>query len=118
MSGAEAGDCPHGEPHPSVCMECLEGAPRISNASSSEHTVAECRSCHAWVVWVITPKGKRMPLDAEPSVDGRFAFTGGTVDDGRGPVPSVVYNKGDTSTRPHFTSHYATCPEADSWRKS
>ena len=27
---------------------------------------AQCGSCHAPVVWAITEKGKRMPVDAEP----------------------------------------------------
>jgi hypothetical protein len=42
---------------------------------------AKCRSCGAEILWAVTPKGKRAPLNR----DG--------------------------------TSHFANCPQADSWRK-
>lgn len=42
---------------------------------------AQCRSCHAEVMWATTPAGKRAPLNR----DG--------------------------------TSHFATCPQANDWRK-
>lgn len=43
---------------------------------------AKCRSCAAAIWWVLTPKGKRMPVN--PATDD---------------------------------SHFATCPQANNWRK-
>jgi hypothetical protein len=45
-------------------------------------TSRRCRSCEALILWVKTPRGKRMPIDP----DGR--------------------------------SHFATCPQAASWRSA
>lgn len=54
----------------------------------TEDNEGECRSCGAPVIWCITKKGKKMPVDPPPG--------------------------GETAT----TSHFATCPESDTWRKS
>jgi hypothetical protein len=49
----------------------------------------KCRSCGAAIVWMVTSRGKQMPVDAQ------------TVG-----VPDV---------KP--VSHFATCPQAKKWRK-
>lgn len=74
-----------------------------------------CRSCSEEIEWVRTRSGKKMPLDAVPSDDGDFFML--MADDGtveghhvNGPVSPP-----DDAT--FHTSHFATCPEADSWRK-
>lgn len=46
-----------------------------------------CRSCGEPIIWCITAKGKKMPVD----------------------IP-----EGDEPT----TSHFATCPDAEQWRKT
>lgn len=43
--------------------------------------VSRCRSCDARIVWCVTPRGKRAPVN------------------------------------PDATSHFASCPDADRWRK-
>ena len=57
------------------------------------HTVTPttCASCRAPIAWVVTAKGKRMPVNwpARADADG--------------------VRRGE--------SHFATCPEADAWRK-
>lgn len=53
----------------------------------TEDNAAQCRSCGEHIVWCITAKGKKMPIDV-PVVEGE---------------PT--------------TSHFATCPDADKWRK-
>lgn len=63
---------------------------------------ATCRSCGAAIVWAVTAAGKRMPLDAKP--ERRL------VREGRQEPPLVVVT--DT-----YTSHFATCPNADQHRK-
>lgn len=52
----------------------------------TEDSTAECRSCHAPILWCVTARGKKMPVD--PPTD-------------------------DEPT----TSHFATCPEANQWRR-
>lgn len=52
----------------------------------TEDNRAECRSCGAPILWCVTARGKKMPVD----------------------VPAD-----DEPT----TSHFATCPNAQEWRK-
>ncbi len=49
--------------------------------------LAACKSCGEPIIWCITRKGKKMPVD---------------VPDDDGPT----------------TSHFATCKDADKWRKT
>lgn len=56
--------------------------------------VTNCRSCNERMVWLVTSKGKKMPVDAE------------TVE------------AGDEEFDPkRHTSHFATCPDAEKFRK-
>lgn len=48
---------------------------------------AQCKTCDAFMLWTVTPKGKRMPVNARPDAKG-------------------VY-----------TSHFATCEQASEHRK-
>lgn len=53
----------------------------------TEENQSECRSCGEVILWCVTAKGKKMPVDV-PDEPG---------------APT--------------TSHFATCPEAGQWRK-
>ena len=53
-----------------------------------EDNQSECRSCGEPIIWCITAIGKKMPVDV-PEDDA-----------------------------PTTTSHFATCKDADKWRKS
>lgn len=64
----------------------------------------QCRSCHATITWYeLVSSGKRMPFDGD----------------------EIVYVKTDTEGRRlvgHIDatinkSHFATCPEATTWRR-
>lgn len=70
--------------------------------------MAACRSCGAEVEWVVTEKGKRMPLDAG-EVEG-----GNIVIDGLGPTRVAKYVANGAGNR---VSHFATCPNAKEHRK-
>jgi hypothetical protein len=61
---------------------------------------SRCRSCRAEIVWVKTRAAKLMPLDAKP--EKRW-----------------VLGEGDQSARlvDTYVSHYASCPDAETWRK-
>ena len=74
-----------------------------------------CRSCHAPVYWVTTEKGKDMPLDRDPVPDGNIVIS---------PKGLAVYRKKSDVPQlpgieepPRYKSHFATCPDRDSWRK-
>jgi hypothetical protein len=65
--------------------------------------VSRCESCGAQIIWAVSKStGNRMPLDAEP-VNQRGLFV---IDNGYAIKP-----------RPVHKSHFATCPQAESWRQ-
>lgn len=69
-----------------------------------------CRSCGALVVWAVTATGRRMPVDAMPTPGGNIILRGG-------PTPLATVACKDAVPGPAHTSHFATCPQAVSWRK-
>lgn len=63
-------------------------------------SLESCRSCGKPIFWVESKNKTPMPLDARPLA----AFT---VDaEGKASITPAVYG-----------SHFATCPQADRWRK-
>ena len=64
----------------------------------------KCRSCGAEIIWIKTPEGKSMPLDAKP--EKRWVEN---VADGHG---VDYWGLEDT-----YVSHFATCPDAAKFRK-
>lgn len=82
--------------------------------------VSRCRSCRAAIVWAtVTASGKTMPVDASAHAEGTVRFVSGTATG-----PSVEVLGGDALLRargegaPLFRSHFATCPQAASHRRS
>lgn len=76
-------------------------------------TVSRCRSCGAEIVWVLTQKGHRMPIDPEPAPGGDIV-----VDDG---IASVVGGADLVDAvfegRALYLAHFATCPNAARHRR-
>jgi hypothetical protein len=70
-----------------------------------------CRSCGQKVQWVMTEKGRRMPVDLQPVYAGNIILK-----DRSGNVPLAIYVKPDPQFK-RYISHFATCPSADKWRK-
>lgn len=73
-----------------------------------------CRSCNAPILWAITPKGRRMPLDPEPTPEGNLRLT--PIPDrtplvGK-PLTGEDLEAAQASGEPLHTSHFATCPDA------
>lgn len=58
--------------------------------------MSACRSCGSEIKWMTTELGKNIPVDIE------------TVDD----LEAEVFDP-DT-----MTSHFATCPDSNKWRKN
>jgi len=79
----------------------------------------KCKSCGAKILWITTSNGRGMPVNADSLIPVR---PGGTksacvvTPDG-----NVVL--GDPTWRGHpeavlgYVSHFATCPDAEKWRK-
>lgn len=68
---------------------------------------ATCKSCSAPIEWAKSARtGKAMPLDLEPTAHGNLVVIDGVAH----PAPA------DTG-RERRTSHFATCPQATSWRQ-
>lgn len=76
--------------------------------------IQACRSCDAPIVWANTAGQKLMPVDAEPTEEGNVELTPGSL--GRGPTATVLTGP-SLFGGPRYTSHFATCPEADAWRQ-
>jgi hypothetical protein len=78
-----------------------------------ENAVARCRSCQAEIEWVLTERGKRMPVDIAPVDNGNLRVIGQAGDAGN-IVPVVSYVEVGDGDR---ISHFATCPQSDGWRR-
>ncbi len=68
--------------------------------------MARCRSCGAEVIWATTANDKPMPLDATPDPKGLFVVEGG------------VARRATAEDGYRYTSHFATCPQADQHRRA
>lgn len=64
---------------------------------------SKCKSCQADILWVITPKGERTPVDAKKTRVATLMDMGGTL-------------KIEEVHEGHVT-HWATCVSADQHRK-
>ena len=80
---------------------------------NTAHKIDACRSCGAKIIWTITAKGHRMPVDAERVNGGNIAL----APDPSGTPTSLVLHlqKGQTTTA--YRSHFVSCPPADQHRK-
>ncbi len=77
---------------------------------------ATCRSCGANVTWVVTHKGKRMPIDLIAREDGNLVID--VVVNG---VPTVRYvdpKQPSLEARERYVSHFVSCPDRTEWRRS
>lgn len=78
-----------------------------------------CRSCGARVCWVVTERGKKMPLNYVPverTESGRGLFAIRLLDSGDLEAIAVTAAWLDEED-PVFTSHFATCPNAKRHRR-
>ena len=77
--------------------------------------MSKCKSCGADIIWIPTVSGKSMPCDAKPIPYKEDASGSLTLVTSEG---RVVRAKADaTSDTFGYTSHFATCPDANTWRK-
>lgn len=77
---------------------------------------ARCRGCGAEIIWALTEKGKRMPLDAAPSGDGDYVLRSAVFIDGD--VTAVRVGTGVVTGEGRHRNHWWTCPERDRFRRT
>lgn len=77
-----------------------------------------CRSCTAPIMWALTEKGHRMPLDPEPTDEGNIVLA---HREGLVPLATVFSNasaaREGAPNADRYTSHFVTCPHAASHRR-
>lgn len=98
-------ECDHGLTV-DTCADCQ----RLP-AHEAPADLADCRSCGAPVIWTVTERGKRMPVDAEPVWGGEFVIGQ------EGDIVRAIYDRRDGDCLRH-KSHFATCDQPDKWRRS
>lgn len=69
----------------------------------------QCSSCGAPIIWAMSERRKRMPMDAEPTVLAPGQYKLRENDDGS--VDAYL-------VRRVWVSHFATCPNADQHRRN
>jgi hypothetical protein len=76
---------------------------------------AWCKACGAKMRWLPTEKGKAAPLNAKPDPNGNIVIR----PDMFGQDTAVYVGKGVevADDEPRYTSHFADCPEAKSFRR-
>jgi hypothetical protein len=79
--------------------------------------MTRCTACHAALVWSISERGARAPVDFEAAVDGTVLLFkhGGEI---RSVIPprEVLDYLRDVGMPLHH-NHFATCPQAERFRR-
>ena len=71
--------------------------------------MSKCKRCGAPIFWAPTKNGKDMPVDEAPDrARGNLVLENGTV---------RVAAESDDDAFFRYTSHFATCPNANEFRK-
>ena len=81
--------------------------------------IARCRgnSCRAHIIWLPTPGGTRIPLDADPDEAGNVLIGRDLL----GGLCAVVLSDGDAARARDandelWMPHHASCPNAEEYR--
>jgi hypothetical protein len=80
---------------------------------------AECTSnrCQAPIIWTVTERRRdRMPVNRTPDPAGVILLLP-NPDDPLVPIARVEGNAGKRFAKTCYTSHFATCPDADRFRQ-
>ena len=78
--------------------------------------MSKCRSCGAEIIWIELASGKYMPCDADKiSYKQNFHFEKLTLITPEGKVTRGDFDPG--SDLIGYTSHFATCPNANQHRR-
>lgn len=69
--------------------------------------MTKCRWCNAEILWAVTEKGHRIPLDPSPSDRGNVALEFHP----RGTPTATILGDLAKATGPLWIAHFATCPK-------
>jgi hypothetical protein len=76
-----------------------------------------CASCSAPIIWAVTAKGNRMPVDVQLSIAGNLVLCY-EVDALDRPVSGQqVISAPPNYVGPLWVSHFSTCPKAALWQR-
>lgn len=73
---------------------------------------SNCQACGAPMLWTVTHRGERMPVDPDPRADGNIVIELGDDGVARSRPRDPLLDAG-----PFHASHFSTCPEAPRFRK-
>lgn len=78
----------------------------------------KCKSCGANIEWVTTENGKKIPVNINciPAVEDPTGNINGVTYDGKVIKCRAVMAGTEGSIKVRI-SHFATCPQANQWRK-
>lgn len=75
--------------------------------------MAQCRSCGAPVLWVLTKGGRKVPLDPQSVLNGNLVIT--REETKSGCLPRVAYVAPEPDVE-RFVAHFASCTNARGYR--
>lgn len=75
---------------------------------------SHCSTCERPLLWAWSEHGKRIPIDPEPTTDGNIVLR--RIATGADSVAHVLGRDEETDEE-RYTSHFATCPQADTHRR-
>jgi hypothetical protein len=76
--------------------------------------MSSCRACRAPLFWATTPRGKNIPLDPQPTLDGNVEIVEGEAV----VLAGVHLDAARRAGAQLYTSHFATCPHASEFRRA
>ena len=74
--------------------------------------MSACRSCGRPVIWAVTPGGRSIPLDPDPTDDGNLTLDTSSLRAVATPARATT-----AGYRKLYRSHFTTCPHANQWRR-
>lgn len=96
-------------------LSTTEGCPVHDPVKPWPTEACKGRGCSARIIWALSRKDVRMPIDVEPVPDGNVLLGW----DAAGNVRATVLTKAMTARafgRTLYVSHFATCPDAAYFR--
>lgn len=77
---------------------------------------SKCRLCGLAIVWTLTARGKRMPVEAQTTLEGRFVLLHELMGDGRlhfraQSVADVEAHQRAPWRGPRWRTHFGNCPK-------
>lgn len=80
--------------------------------------MGKCKGCGAEIIWIMSPSGKLIPCDPEQVTYWQKTKANGKIVTPNGEVISCeFYGDPQSATGIGYVPHWATCPNADKFRR-